>query len=68
MRIYVSANPVTLSKGQRSLKQYTFVVLMGVYDHTTFEAIRYHSLQKRANIQVCTKIPYDVNYLPLNQK
>ena len=34
MCIYVSTNPVTLSKGQRSLKQYTFVVLMGVYDQT----------------------------------
>ena len=57
MHIYVSANPLTLSKGQRSLKQYTLVVLMGVYDHTKFEVTRYHRLRKRANNQVSTKFP-----------
>ena len=55
VRTYFSANPVNLSKGQRSPKRYTLVVLMEVYDHTKFEEIRYHNLRKTANVKVSTK-------------
>ena len=51
----LSAIPVILSNGQRSPKRYTLVVLMGVYNYTKFEEIRYHSLWKTANGRFSTK-------------
>ena len=55
-RIYFSANPVTLRKGQRSLKQCTLVVLKAVYICAKFEEIRYYSLQKTANVKIFTEL------------
>ena len=53
--IHFSANPVTLSKGQRSLKRCTLVVLKALYNCAKFEEIRYHSLKKTANVKIFTE-------------
>ena len=50
--IYVSTNPVTLNKGQRSSKWCTLAVLTGVYNPTKFEEFWYHSLRKTANVKI----------------
>ena len=45
------ASPVTLSKGHRSPKQCTLVVLIKVYNSTKFEEIRYHSTRITAKVK-----------------
>ena len=62
--VYFTANPVTRSKGQRSPKQCTLVVLMGGYNHTKrFGEIQYHIVLETQRTGF-HQIPLYVNYLP----
>ena len=51
-QVVFSANPVTLSKGQRPLKQRTLAAVIKVYNYTKFEEIQYNSTRKTANVQI----------------
>jgi len=51
-RVLFSANPVTLTEGQRSPNWCTLVLLMKLHNPTKFEEFWYHSLRKTANVKI----------------